>query len=536
MANELRTLFQDIADAIKDKTGSTDTIKPAEFPAKIAAIPAGGGGSAAGAVTVTFCNYDGTELYSRQVFIGDDCPDPVTQGKMPTPTRESSVQYDYTHNGWSTTEGGSANTSALKSITADKTVYAAYSSTFRMYTVRFYDGDTLMKTESVAYGSKATPPDTTKDGYAFVAWTPSDLTIRGNTDFYGEWILDEGWLVKIDFPINLGSSGMNAQAIYSVDGTKFFIALRSTLYMYDATSHPYSMIGTATLSGSTPRAMAVSPNGKLLAVASNNYSSYANEIVRLYYLSDDTLTRVNIDPNVAISGGSTNGSSVEFSADSRKLFVGYVGSSKTVTVINTEIDSSNLSENRACKNVTLENMGTASWIQLACSPNGQKLAVGSDSAYSSIGVYIYNFVDGNLVFEDRSQNVDTGILRPKCLAYSHDGRYLAVGCSSNTSSEDNYEMIVYDTTTVPYTRVLGKNLTSGYLSDVRFSHDDSLVAFTTSESPYLEVYDVGTWTRRDDPKEIPTTYCSSVSFSPDDTVLAVTTQTTDHVILYDVRK
>lgn len=38
MANELRTLFQDIADAIKDKTGSTDTMKPAEFPSKIAEI------------------------------------------------------------------------------------------------------------------------------------------------------------------------------------------------------------------------------------------------------------------------------------------------------------------------------------------------------------------------------------------------------------------------------------------------------------------------------------------------------------------
>lgn len=535
MANALKTLFGDIAAAIKEKTGDTATMKPAEFPAKIAAIPTGGGGSAAGAVTVTFCNYDGTELYSRQVFIGDDCPDPVTQGKMPTPTRESSVQYDYTHNGWSTTKGGSASTSALKSITADRSVYAAYSSTARMYTARFYDGDTLMKTEQVAYGAQATPPDTTKDGYAFVSWAPSDLTIRGNTDFYGEWISDEGWLVKIDFPINLGNSGKNAQAIYSVDGTKFFIACNTTLYMYDATSHPYSRIGTATLSGN-PNQMAVSPNGKLLAVTCNKYSNLAKDHVHLYYLSDDTLTRVNLDPNYAYTS-SAFGTSVEFSTDSRKLFA-ICGSSVIMTEINTEIDSSNLSENRSCKTVTLGNMGTAGRMQLACSPNGQKLAVGSDATFgnNTIGVYIYNFVDGNVVFEDRSQNIDTGIARPNRLAYSHDGRYLAVACLPNTSSEDNYEMIVYDTTTVPYTRVLGKNLTSGYASDVRFSHDDSLVAFTTSESPYLEVYDVGTWTRRDDPKEIPTTYCSSVSFSPDDTVLAVTTQTTEHVILYDVRK
>lgn len=44
MANALKTLFQDIADAIKEKTGETATMKPAEFPSKISAIPAGGSG------------------------------------------------------------------------------------------------------------------------------------------------------------------------------------------------------------------------------------------------------------------------------------------------------------------------------------------------------------------------------------------------------------------------------------------------------------------------------------------------------------
>ena len=43
MANVLGTLFQDIADAIRTKTGSADTMKPAEFPEEIANIPVGGG-------------------------------------------------------------------------------------------------------------------------------------------------------------------------------------------------------------------------------------------------------------------------------------------------------------------------------------------------------------------------------------------------------------------------------------------------------------------------------------------------------------
>lgn len=44
MANALGTLFQNIAAAIRAKTGDTGTMKPAEFPEKIASIPIGGGG------------------------------------------------------------------------------------------------------------------------------------------------------------------------------------------------------------------------------------------------------------------------------------------------------------------------------------------------------------------------------------------------------------------------------------------------------------------------------------------------------------
>ena len=42
MSNVLSNLFGDIADAIRAKTGGTGTMKPAEFPAEIAAIETGG--------------------------------------------------------------------------------------------------------------------------------------------------------------------------------------------------------------------------------------------------------------------------------------------------------------------------------------------------------------------------------------------------------------------------------------------------------------------------------------------------------------
>ena len=50
MSNVLGTLFGDIAEAIRGKTGETGTMKPAEFPDKIAGISVGGSGSAGGSV------------------------------------------------------------------------------------------------------------------------------------------------------------------------------------------------------------------------------------------------------------------------------------------------------------------------------------------------------------------------------------------------------------------------------------------------------------------------------------------------------
>lgn len=185
MANVLGTLFGEIADAIREKSGEGGTMKPAEFPAKITAIPTGGG-AVEGVATVYFCNYDGSALFSRQVFIGDDCPSPVTQNKLETPTRESTAQYDYTFNGWSLTEGGSASTSALKSITADRTVYAAYSSAVRYYTISFYDGDTLLKAEQYAYGT--TPSyEPLKDEFTFVGWEPALVPVTGDASYYAQW-------------------------------------------------------------------------------------------------------------------------------------------------------------------------------------------------------------------------------------------------------------------------------------------------------------------------------------------------------------
>jgi hypothetical protein len=53
MANVLAELFQNVASAIREKTGDTGTMKPAEFPDKIRAIEGGGGNAVLVPLSVT---------------------------------------------------------------------------------------------------------------------------------------------------------------------------------------------------------------------------------------------------------------------------------------------------------------------------------------------------------------------------------------------------------------------------------------------------------------------------------------------------
>ena len=112
------------------------------------------------------------------------------------PTKASTAQYSYSFTGWSLTAGGAANASALKAVVSDRNVYAAFTSTVRKYTVRFYNGTTLAQTVSeVPYGSNAsytgdTPAKTDvekPEDYEFTGWNPSPNGITGNTDCYAQY-------------------------------------------------------------------------------------------------------------------------------------------------------------------------------------------------------------------------------------------------------------------------------------------------------------------------------------------------------------
>ncbi len=224
MANVLSELFQDIADAIRSKTGSTATLKPNQFPEAIEGITTGGGGSSSDVRYVTFRNESTGEEYKKPVAYGDDCVDVVAKGLWKTPTKESTAQYDYTFYGWGALDNGAADANILKNITEDKTVYAIFASTVRTYTITWLDDDgvTVLKTESLAYGTVPSYAPI-KDDAVLDYWTPTPTAVTGEASYTAAW----------SSVLASGKCGSNATWSLSADGV---LTISGTGAMYTYTT------------------------------------------------------------------------------------------------------------------------------------------------------------------------------------------------------------------------------------------------------------------------------------------------------------
>ena len=128
--------------------------------------------------TVTWKNYDGTVL---------ETDTEVPYGTMPTyggntPTKEKDVQYTYAFDGWD---------KAVSPVVGDITYTAKYTNTVNEYTITWKNHDgTILKTDSVAYGSKPNYTGTTPTkqgdvqyGYIFDGWTPSIVNVTGEAEY-----------------------------------------------------------------------------------------------------------------------------------------------------------------------------------------------------------------------------------------------------------------------------------------------------------------------------------------------------------------
>lgn len=132
--------------------------------------------------TVQFVDYDNTVLDTQYVERGQSAENPLTRSENPiaTPTRESTVDTDYTFVGW---------TGAYDTILGDTIVTAVYRESVRQYTVRFYNGQVLLQTSVVnAYErAKYTGDDLTQPGYLWTGWDKDTSSVTSDMDVRAVW-------------------------------------------------------------------------------------------------------------------------------------------------------------------------------------------------------------------------------------------------------------------------------------------------------------------------------------------------------------
>lgn len=130
-----------------------------------------------------YYNHDGTTLIQEEEI--HDGGNGTYSG---TPSRTATAQYTFYFVGWNRKMNQTAaEVNCTKNVTGDRNVYAAYSATLRTYTVRFYNGSTLLETfTDVPYGGSVEytgeDPVSSDPNLAFDGWNPTGQNIQGNTD------------------------------------------------------------------------------------------------------------------------------------------------------------------------------------------------------------------------------------------------------------------------------------------------------------------------------------------------------------------
>ena len=104
--------------------------------------------------------------------------------KPADPQKAETAEKTYTFDGWYTAAEGGAKVTDF-TVTGTVTYYAHYTYTIRSYTIRFLNGETVLKSVTLDYGTKlSVPEDISVEGYVIIGWN-QDLpeTVTGNADF-----------------------------------------------------------------------------------------------------------------------------------------------------------------------------------------------------------------------------------------------------------------------------------------------------------------------------------------------------------------
>ena len=219
--------YEALCDKTRELTGKTGKLTSSQLVSELANLKTGG--TDVDVVYVTFMSHDGyRQLHKRAVVSGNDCMDIVTGGLIDSPVKESSNTEVYTFTGWSTSKNGTADVNALKNVTADRTVYATYTASTRYYTISYYDGESLLKTEKLAYGEMPsyTPQ---KEGFALTGWQPILSKVTSDAIYYAQW-------QEAEIVLYSGTCGDNATWIVNAAGTLRISGIGSTYDFTELTS------------------------------------------------------------------------------------------------------------------------------------------------------------------------------------------------------------------------------------------------------------------------------------------------------------
>ena len=119
--------------------------------------------------TVKFVS-DGVELQSTEVEYGT-----TPEYKGETPTRQATAQFTYTFKGWD---------KEIAAVKGDVTYTATFDETTNQYTITLKNGETVLKTLTLDYGSEIEVPSDVKiDGYEILGWEPEFETVTENAEY-----------------------------------------------------------------------------------------------------------------------------------------------------------------------------------------------------------------------------------------------------------------------------------------------------------------------------------------------------------------
>lgn len=129
---------------------------------------------------------DNETLYAEYVKTGASIEDPILTGKIETPKKESTVEFDFSFDRWDTD---------FSNITGVTIVKAIFTETIRSYEVFFYNEGILLEKKLVEYGKMAEYTGETPkklnvaypQDYKFRGWTPELGIVTGTVRYYAEF-------------------------------------------------------------------------------------------------------------------------------------------------------------------------------------------------------------------------------------------------------------------------------------------------------------------------------------------------------------